>query len=127
MQQQPEEVPGNLDQHPPLELPSGEVELDLWTLRTMLAQKEAEMLYLKKNQTLTSLTPELLHRSNISNYFQYCTGFSYDQFNNLPLTYKRVDREINQMPLRHPLLLVLMRLRKNLDLTDLAYRFQIPE
>lgn len=108
VQQQPEEVPDHLDQHMPLELPSGEVEQELLTLRTMLAQKDAEIEDLKKNQTLTSLTPELLHRSNISNYFRYCTGFSYDQFNNLcsvfavpntytapqtfvPLTYKRVD------------------------------------
>lgn len=31
------------------------------------------------------------------------------------------------MPLHHQLLLVLMKLRQNLDLNDLAYRFQIPE
>lgn len=43
MQQQPEEVPDHLDQHMPLELPSGEVEQELLTLRTMLAQKDAEI------------------------------------------------------------------------------------
>ncbi|KAK2881491.1 hypothetical protein Q8A67_018759 [Cirrhinus molitorella] len=83
VQQQPEEVPDHLDQHLPLELPTREVEQELLTLRTMLAQKDAEIEELKKNLTLTRLTPELLHRSNIANYFQYCTGFSYDQFNNL--------------------------------------------
>ncbi|KAK0143488.1 putative nuclease HARBI1 [Merluccius polli] len=111
---QPEEVQEHLHQHPPLELPSGEMEQELLTL------------------------------SNISNYFRYCTGFTYDQFNDLctvfavpntytapqtfvPLTYKRVDREINDMPLRHQLLLVLMKFHQNLELKDLAYRFQIPE
>lgn len=146
VQQQPEEVPDHLNhQHPPLELPSGEGAQELLTLRTMLAQKLAEIEDLKKNQTLTTtLTPELLHHSNISNYFRYCTGFSYNEFNDLcsvfsvpntytvpqtfvPLTYKRVDGEINKMPLRHQLLLVLMKLRQNFDLKDLAYRFQIPE
>lgn len=48
VQQQPEEVPDHLDQHPPLELPSGEVEQELLTLRTMLAQKDAEIEDLKK-------------------------------------------------------------------------------
>ncbi|KAF1392510.1 hypothetical protein PFLUV_G00028760 [Perca fluviatilis] len=43
VQQQPEEVPEHLDQHPPLELPSREVEQELLTLRTMLAQKDAEI------------------------------------------------------------------------------------
>lgn len=132
------------DQHPPLKQPTTEMEQELLRLRTMLAQKDAEIKELKKHQIQTRLTPELLQHSNIANYFKYCTGFNYDQFNNLcsvfvvpttdtapqtfvPLIYTRVDREISEMPLRHQFLLVLMKLRQNLDLKDLAYRFQIPE
>lgn len=137
VEEQPlEEEQPQLDQHPPSE--------ELLRLKTMLAQRDAEIDLLRKNWIPNRLTPEILHHSSITNYFQYCTGFNYDKFNNIcsvfavpstetsaqtsvPLIYKRVDQEITKMPLRHQLLLVLMKLRQNFDLKDLAFRFQIPE
>ena len=62
-----------LDEHPP-ELPT---RLVMMTLRAMLAQKDAEISLLKKNQIPkpSRLTPEILTHREISNYFKYCTGF----------------------------------------------------
>lgn len=31
------------------------------------------------------LTPETTNNSSVSNYFRYCTGFTYDQFNKLQI------------------------------------------
>lgn len=142
---QPSEERLQVDLHPQSEeLPSWEQAEELLRLKAMLAQRDAQIDVLRKNVIPNRLTPEILLHSSISKYFQYCTGFTYEQFNNLctvfavpstetspqtsvPLTYKRVDQNINDMPLRHQLLLVLMKLRQNFDLKDLAFRFQIPE
>lgn len=80
--------------------------------------------------------------STISKMFEYSAGFTYDQFNQLctvfgipnnphtisitiPLNYKRTNREIDEMPLRNQLLFILMKLRNNEDLKNLAFRFNI--
>lgn len=89
------------------------------------------------------LTPETTSNCNVPEYFKYCTGFSYDEFNKLcaffripstadtqtlsPVTYLRVDQKINLMPVRQQFLLVLMKLRQNFDLKELAFKFQVPE
>lgn len=89
-----------------------------------------------------SVTPELINNSNIANYFEYCTGFTYDMFNNLcvflrvpgdstalqtdiPLIYRKETCHTKKMPLRNQFLLVLMKLRNNYDMRDLAFKFQI--
>lgn len=97
----------------------------------------------RKIQALqTLLTPENVNNCNIPHYFQHRSGFTYNDFNELctffnvpnhetapqthiPLTYKRVDGQIQQMPLRQQFLFVPMKLQQNLDAKDLAFRFQI--
>ena len=93
-------------------------------------------------QFRNEMTPERLNFSNIPNFFQYNTGFTYEQFNSLctifsipnsetapprmaPLVYRKVDQQITLMPLRQQLLLVLMKLRQNFDLKELAFKFNI--
>lgn len=90
------------------------------------------------------LTPENICNCSVPAYFKYCTGFSNDTFNKMctffripstttdmptlsPVTYHRVDQHINLMPLRQQFLLVLMKLRQNFDLKELAFKFQVPE
>lgn len=88
------------------------------------------------------LTPESVNESKVPNYFVYCTGFTYGQYNdlcsffeipnnsvcpqtNIPLTYRKTNCHIRAMPLRQQLLMVLMKLRNNWDLKDLAFKFDI--
>ena len=88
------------------------------------------------------MTPERIQFSRIRNFFQYNTGFTYEQFNSLctifsipntadappqmaPLIYRKVVQEITLMPLRQQLLLVLMKLRQNFDTKELAFKFNI--
>ena len=109
-----------------------------------LDEKDAEIQLLKQQlQNSRATTPESLHQSPVPNYFQYNTGFTYDDFNNLclffklpntpealntpiPLTYKKTDKHISAMPLRSQLLLTLMKLRQNFGYKDLAHKFNIP-
>ncbi|XP_056145698.1 uncharacterized protein LOC130120899 isoform X2 [Lampris incognitus] len=87
------------------------------------------------------LTPEVINNSSIPNFFEYCTGFTYCQYNDLcaflgvpssahapqhdaPLVFTRSTNSSKSMPLRLQLLLVLMKLRNNFDMKDLAFRFQ---
>ncbi|XP_017567753.1 uncharacterized protein LOC108436052 isoform X2 [Pygocentrus nattereri] len=115
-------------------------------------QEEAEALKKPKQQECLTpdrsllncgrLTPEAVHYSTVPKYFEYCTGFSYDQYNHLcaffglprsahapqsevPLTFLRSTKSVKSMPLRVQFLLVLMKLRNNFDVKDLAFRFQI--
>ncbi|KAL2092960.1 hypothetical protein ACEWY4_010272 [Coilia grayii] len=125
-------------------------------LKRQLAAKEKENALLREEiqtyqhihttptQTHYPLTPETISNCNVPKYLKYCTGYSYDKFNKLcaffripstatntqtrsPVTYHRVDQQINLMPLRQQFLLVLMKLRQNFDLKELAFKFQIPE
>lgn len=123
-----------------------EAQNEVERLKILLSLKEKENDLLKLQilacQASTPLTPEIVHKSSVPNYFEYCTGFTYDIFNKLcvffrlpasetaqqahiPLTYEKVSWQIDQMPLRHQFLLVLMRLRQNIDLKELAFKFQI--
>ena len=115
-------------------------------MKTLLDQKEKEIDLLREKlqtcQVPNPLTPESINSSSVPDYFKYCTGFTYSDFNKLctffripdndtapqthiPLTYDKVNRQIHQMPLRQQFLLVLMRLRQNFDLKELAFKFQI--
>ena len=114
-------------------------------LKLKLALKETEVKSLKKTiETLKekSLTPELLKDDEISKMMEYSTGFTYERFNQLcsifgipndpdtiqvhvPIKYKRNDWKVVEMPLRSQLLFVLMKLRNNEDLQNLAFRFHI--
>ncbi|XP_057187997.1 uncharacterized protein LOC130553195 isoform X2 [Triplophysa rosa] len=115
-------------------------------LKALLAQKEQENdLLREKIQTCQApypLTPETINNSSVPNYFRYCTGFTYDEFNKLcrflrlpdsetvtqthiPLNCDKLDRHTRHMPLRQEFLLVLIRLRQNFDLEELAFKFQI--
>lgn len=119
---------------------------ELERLKTLLAQKEKENDLLRaKIQTCQAsypLTAEVINNSSVPNYFRYCTGFTYDEFNKLcrffrlpdndtvpqthiPLTYVKSNRHIRHMPLRQQFILVLMRLRQNFNLKELAFKFQI--
>ncbi|MED6249996.1 hypothetical protein ATANTOWER_022910 [Ataeniobius toweri] len=91
-----------------------------------LTLKETEIESLKAQiDTLIkkSLTPELLESSKIPKMLEYSTGFTYEYFNQLctifgipndphtaqvkiPLTYKRNEWEVAEMPLRSQLLFV---------------------
>ena len=100
--------------------------------------KDAELLLLRKQlENARATTPESLQESTVPTYFHYNTGFTYDEFNNLcaffklpnspdaphtpiPLTYKRVDCQIPEMPFRSQFLLTLINLRQNFDYKDLA-------
>ncbi|ROI81784.1 hypothetical protein DPX16_22019 [Anabarilius grahami] len=124
----------------------GENQEELKRLKALLAQKEKENDLLREKmqtgQAPYPLTPETINNSSVPNYFGYCTGFTYDEFNKLcrffrlpdsetipqthiPLTYEKLNRQIRHMPLRQQFLLVLMRLRQNFDLKELAFKFQI--
>ncbi len=123
-----------------------ETQEELERLKTLLAQKEKENdLLREKIQTLQAcypLTPETINNSSVPNYFKYCTGFTYDEFNKLCrffrlpdnetvpqthilLKYDQLNRHIHHMPLRQQFLLVLMKLRQNFNLKELAFKFQI--
>lgn len=123
-----------------------ETQEEVERLKTLLGQKEKENDLLRKKiqacQAPNPLTPETINNSSVSNYFKYCTGFTYDDFNKLctffrlpdnetapqthiPMTYEKVNWQIQEMPLRQQFLLVLMRLRQNFDLKELAFKFQI--
>ncbi|XP_016367233.1 uncharacterized protein LOC107707669 isoform X1 [Sinocyclocheilus rhinocerous] len=123
-----------------------ETQVELERLKTLLAQKEKENDLLREkiqaHQALYPLTPETVNNSSVPNYFKYCTGFTYDEFNKLcrffalpdnetvpqthiPLTCDKLNRHIRHMPLRQQFLLVLMKLRQNYDLEELAFKFQI--
>ena len=111
---------------------------EIITLRVKLEAKDRE-LHLQK---CTDLNPEILNISHVPDYFKYCTGFTYDQFNvlcnlfsiptdpyapqtQIPLTYKKIDNEISKLTLRSQLLLTLMKFRQNWEHKDLAFRFKI--
>ncbi|XP_058604584.1 uncharacterized protein LOC131522822 isoform X2 [Onychostoma macrolepis] len=123
-----------------------ETRVELQRLKTLLAQKEKENDLLREkirtHQALYPLTPETVNDSSVPNYFKYCTGFTYDEFNELcrfftlpenetvpqthiPLTCDKLNSHIRHMPLRQQFLLVLMKLRQNFDLEELAFKFQI--
>ncbi|KAK0154105.1 hypothetical protein N1851_003822 [Merluccius polli] len=116
-------------------------EQEIISLRVKLEAKDRE-LHLHNQLQYNKLNPESLNTSHVPDYFQYCTCFTYDQFNilcdffsipsdpnapqtHIPLAYKHVDNEISKLTLRSQLLLTLMKLRQNLDHKDLAFRFQI--
>jgi len=119
---------------------------ELERLKTLLAQKEQEndllRMKIRTCQVPYPLTAEVINNSSVPNYFQYCTGFTYDEFNKLctfftlpdndtapqthiPLIYDKLSWQIQHMPLRQQFILVLMRLRQNFDLEELAFKFQI--
>ncbi len=123
-----------------------ETQVELERLKTLLTQKEKENDLLREkiqtHQALYPLTPETVNNSSVPNYFKYCTGFTYDEFNELcrfftlpanetipqthiPLTCDKLNGHIRHMPLRQQFLLVLMKLRQNFDLEELAFKFQI--
>ncbi|KAK0138850.1 hypothetical protein N1851_024608 [Merluccius polli] len=112
-------------------------EQEIISLRVKLEAKDRELHLIINFSTIKSL-----NTSHVPDYFQYCTCFTYDQFNilcdffsipsdpnapqtHIPLAYKHVDNEISKLTLRSQLLLTLMKLRQNLDHKDLAFRFQI--
>ncbi len=108
-----------------------------------LVSKDGQLELLEKElKNARTTNAESLNSSSVPNYFHYNTGFTYNQFNDLcsffkvpnhpdspethiPLTYKKVDKQIQDMPLRSQFLLTLMKLRQNFDHKDLAFRFQI--
>lgn len=114
-------------------------------LKAELNLHKREINALKKHiKDLESLTPETVSKSRIPSYFEYCTGFTYSQYNdlcyfftvpnsskcpqvNIPptLTYIKTNGYINEMTLRQQLLMVLMKLRNNWDMKDLAFKFGI--
>lgn len=118
---------------------------DNYNLQQKLKRKDIELdrLHAETNTLRKrTLTPELLENSKISKMFNYSTGFTYEKFNQMctifgvpnnpnsipidnPLHYKRTDCEIMEMPLRNQLLFVLMKLRNNEGLKNLAFRFGI--
>lgn len=119
---------------------------DIINLKLQLEAKDVQLHHLQKElqnaHTSDALNPEILNQSHVPDYFHYCTGFSYEQFNSLcqffniptdpsapqthiPLSYKRVNYDIKQLSLRTQLLLTLMKLRQNLYHKDLAFRFNI--
>ncbi|XP_055065067.2 uncharacterized protein [Misgurnus anguillicaudatus] len=122
-----------------------EEEEEVERLKALLAEKEQENdLLMEKIRTFQAtypLTPEIINNSSVPNYFRHCTGFTYDGFNKLctffrlpynktvPQTHILSDDKLNGyirlMPLRQQFLLVLIRLRQNFHLKDLAFKFQI--
>ncbi|KAI4892062.1 hypothetical protein NFI96_022369 [Prochilodus magdalenae] len=115
------------------------------SLRMTAYIQSEEIKHLKKQLSelqYISLTPELINNSSIANYFEFCTGFTFDMFNHLctflkvpsdsitpqteiPLTYRKETWHTKKMPFRNQFLLVLMKLRNNYDMKDLAFKFQI--
>ncbi|XP_036429311.1 uncharacterized protein si:dkey-20i10.7 [Colossoma macropomum] len=115
------------------------------SLRMTAYIQSEEIKHLKKQLSelqYISVTPELINNSNIPNYFEFCTGFTFDMFNRLcaflrvptdcitpqthiPLTYRKETWHTKKMPFRNQFLLVLMKLRNNYDMKDLAFKFQI--
>lgn len=115
------------------------------SLKTELNLHMEEIKALKKHiKDLECLTPEIVNESRIPSYFEYCTGFTYTQYNdlcsffmipsssecpqaNIPvgLTYVKTNIYTKEMPLRQQLLMVLMKLRNNWDMKDLAFKFNI--
>ncbi|XP_007235875.3 uncharacterized protein si:dkey-20i10.7 [Astyanax mexicanus] len=115
------------------------------SLRMTAYIQAEEIEHLKKqlsNMEYTSVTPELINNSSIANYFEFCTGFTFDMFNALctflrvpsdcttpqtvnPLIYTKETRHTKTVPLRSQFLLVLMKLRNNYDTKDLAFKFQV--
>ena len=109
-----------------------------------LEAKDAETQLLRKQlANAHATTPESLQESTVPGYFQYNTGFTYEQFNilcaffklphnpdapdtHIPLTYRNTDKYILEIPLRCQFLLILMKLRQNFDYKDLAHKFHIP-
>jgi len=94
---------------------------ELERLKTLLAQKEQEndllRMKIRTCQVPYPLTAEVINNSSVPNYFQYCTGFTYDEFNKLctfftlpdndtapqthiPLIYDKLNWQIQHMPLR---------------------------
>ncbi|KAM3611186.1 uncharacterized protein V6R79_014647 [Siganus canaliculatus] len=134
-----------------MEYPGGEPQMtetlqELERLKTLLAEKEEENDLLREalraHQASHSLTPEMINNSQVSDYFTYCTGFKYDEFNKLCtfftipvsqtapqthilLTHETANTQIQQLSLRQQFLLVLMKLRQNFDIKELAFKFQI--
>uniref|UniRef100_A0A8C5ARI5 DDE Tnp4 domain-containing protein n=1 Tax=Gadus morhua TaxID=8049 RepID=A0A8C5ARI5_GADMO len=121
-----------------LEEENNNMKLKLSLKETEIERLKAQISTLKKK----TLTPELLESSEIPKMLEYSTGFTYDRFNqlctifgipndphttqiNVPLNYKRNDWQVAEMPLRSQLLFVLMKLRNNEDLKNLAFRFNI--
>ena len=114
-------------------------------LKTELNLHKKEIKALKKHiKALECLTPEIVSKSSIPGYFEYCTGFTYSQYNdlcsfftipnssecpqaNIPLalTYIKTNSYIKEMSLRQQLLMVLMKLRNNWEMKDLAFKFDI--
>lgn len=62
--------------HPGTEFQESESEVEC--LRRIVSQQAETMEHLRKQ-----LTPEVVHNSQIPNFFGYCTGFTFDQCNNL--------------------------------------------
>lgn len=94
---------------------------DIINLKLQLEAKDVQFHHLQKElqnaHTSDALNPEILNQSYVPDYFHYCTGFSYEQFNSLcqffniptdpsspqthiPLSYKRVNNDIKQLLLR---------------------------
>ena len=112
-----------------LEEENENMKFKLFLKETEIESLTAQISTLKKK----TLSPELLESSCIPKMLEYCTGFTYKRFNqlctiysipnypqttqkNVPLQYKRNDRQITEMPLRSQLLFILMKLRNNEDL-----------
>ncbi|KAK0134187.1 hypothetical protein N1851_030250 [Merluccius polli] len=58
-------------------------EEEIISLRVKLEAKDRE-LHLHNQLQYNKLNPESLNKSHVPDYFQYCTGFIYDQFNIFP-------------------------------------------
>ncbi len=56
-------------------------------LKLQLKAKDGQLHHLQKElqyaHTSDALNPEILNQSHVPDYFHYCTGFSYEQFNSL--------------------------------------------
>ncbi|XP_035253283.1 uncharacterized protein LOC118216299 isoform X2 [Anguilla anguilla] len=122
-------------------------EFEVERLRKMVSSQAETIEHLRKQLRMSDLkhtrvTPESINDSKIPNYFEYCTGFTFEQFNNLctllrvpsdraipqrvvPLTYKEETLDTINLPIRSQFLLALMKLRNNYDMKDLAFKFGI--
>lgn len=133
------------DDQPQMRVKQEEEEEEVERLKALLAEKEQENDLLREKirafQATYPITPEIINNSSVPNYFRHCTGFTYDEFNKLckffrlpykktvPQThipsYDKLNGYIRLMPLRQQFLLVLIKLRQNFHVKDLAFKFQI--
>lgn len=117
---------------------------EITKLTLQLQEKDVQLEQLKSklpSHSTSGLNPESVQESDVAGYFQYCTGFTYDQFNTLceffnipndpstpqshiPLTYPKRSGNPD-LPLRSQLLLTLMTFRQGYGCKDLAFRFHI--